>query len=80
MLVISRKPGEKIYIGQDIVITITDVSGRLVKIGIDAPKSITILRSEIKDQIELENKTAAAKSKYLERFRNLNLIKNFRKS
>ena len=80
MLVISRKPGEKIYIGQDIVITITDVTGRLVKLGIDAPKSINILRAEIKKQVELENKTAAAKSKYLERYKSLNFVQNRTKS
>ena len=71
MLVLSRKPGDRIHVGQDIVITVLDVAGKLVRIGVEAPEHISILRGEIKEQIELENKLAASQSGYLERLRDL---------
>ena len=69
MLVLSRKPGERIHIGSDIIVTIVDVSGKLVRIGVEAPQSVNILRDEVKVQIENANKLAAVKSKYLNRLR-----------
>lgn len=47
MLVLSRKPGERIFIGDDIVITLVRVSGQTVRIGIKAPKEIKIMREEL---------------------------------
>jgi len=61
MLVISRKINEKIKIGNDIEITIVSIDKNQVKIGIEAPKNVTILRSELIDQITNENKKAAQK-------------------
>lgn len=47
MLVLSRKCGETIRIGQDITVTCLRVCGQIVKIGIDAPSWVRILRSEL---------------------------------
>jgi carbon storage regulator len=47
MLVLGRKEGESLLIGQDIVITILKTRGGCIRIGIDAPKNILILREEL---------------------------------
>ncbi|AMJ42410.1 carbon storage regulator [Anaerotignum propionicum] len=48
MLVLQRKIGQSIYIGEDIKITIQDITADKVKISIDAPKDIMIMREELK--------------------------------
>lgn len=47
MLVLSRKVGERIVIGDDVVVTVVEVSGNRVRVGIEAPRSKQVLRSEI---------------------------------
>ena len=47
MLVLSRERNERIYVGNDIIITIADVHGDKVRIGIDAPAEINIVREEL---------------------------------
>ncbi|MEG1630637.1 MAG: carbon storage regulator CsrA [Hydrogenoanaerobacterium sp.] len=47
MLVLSRKAGESVYIGDDIKITVVEFVGDKIKIGIEAPKSMTVLREEL---------------------------------
>ena len=59
MLVVSRKKGEKILIGDDIVIVISKVKGETVRVGIEAPLDIRILREECKDQPPPPEKVAA---------------------
>jgi carbon storage regulator len=59
MLVLTRKNGETIKIGDDIEITIVSSKNDQVKIGIKAPKNIEILRKEIYEQIQEENQQAS---------------------
>lgn len=59
MLVLSRKKGESIQIGEDIEIQIVSIQGDQIKIGINAPKNIEIHRKEIYQEIQSENKSAA---------------------
>lgn len=47
MLVLSRKEGEKLVIGEDIVITVNRIAGNRVAIGIDAPREVSIVRGEL---------------------------------
>lgn len=49
MLVLTRKPGESIVIGDDIVVTVVRVAGQKVRLGIDAPKEVRIDREEIRE-------------------------------
>ena len=58
MLALSRKKDESIMLGNDIEITVLEIKGDQVKIGVKAPKNVTIFRKEIYDQIEEENKKA----------------------
>lgn len=58
MLIITRKKGESIMIGDDIEITISKIDDGSVKIGIEAPKNVNILRKELYEEVEKENKEA----------------------
>lgn len=60
MLVLTRKPGQSVYIGDEIKITLHGIRGNQVRIGIEAPSSVKIYREEIYLQILEENKSAAA--------------------
>lgn len=61
MLNITRKVGEKIIIGEDVVLEVMEVSGSSVRIGIQAPRSVPVYREEIWEAVRAEN-AAAAKS------------------
>lgn len=60
MLVLTRKLGESIRIGDTIIVKIVDLDGRHVKLGIEAPRSIAVNREEIFERIQRENKAASA--------------------
>ena len=60
MLVLSRQRDESIMIGEDVVVTIVDVRGDRVRLGIDAPSEIPVHRREVYEAIHRENQRAAA--------------------
>lgn len=60
MLVISRKKGESLLIGDDIEITVSKIEDGTVKLSIQAPRNVIILRKELYDEVKNENKNAAA--------------------
>lgn len=62
MLVLSRQKDESIMIGDDVKITIVDVRGDKVRLGITAPKSIAVHREEIYDAIQREKKAKEAET------------------
>ena len=57
MLVLSRKAGERIWIGDDISVTVVRISGGGVRIGIEAPKELPVVREELK--LAMDNKESA---------------------
>ena len=59
MLILSRKINEKIMIGDEISVSIIEIRGDQVRIGVDAPKTIKVFRQEVFDAIKAENKAAA---------------------
>ena len=62
MLVLTRKKGERVLIGDDIVVTIIDVRGDGVRIGFDAPRGVPIQRAEVLNAVREANAEAAATS------------------
>jgi carbon storage regulator len=71
MLVLTRKVGESVKIGDDIELKVLSIDGEQIKLGIDAPREIAIHRKEVYLAIEQENSAAADTSVDL-----LNLLKN----
>jgi carbon storage regulator len=59
MLVITRKNGERICIGDDVTVTVLDVAGSSVRLGIEAPSDVRVFRYEIWVQVQEENRAAA---------------------
>lgn len=60
MLALSRKVNESIVIGNNIEVTILEVKGEQVKIGVKAPKSVSVYREEVYTQIKEANKEAVS--------------------
>ncbi len=60
MLVLTRRPGESIIVGQNIVVTVIEIKGGQVRIGIAAPREIEVYREEIYEQVRQENLAAVA--------------------
>ena len=59
MLVITRKPGERICLGDDVTVTVLEIAGSTVRLGIDAPAEIPVYRHEIWAAVKEENRAAA---------------------
>ncbi len=60
MLVLSRKVGEKILIGDNISVTVVRVAQGIVRIGVEAPKNMAVVREEIKDQVHEDHQAKKA--------------------
>ncbi|WP_205696199.1 carbon storage regulator CsrA [Conexibacter sp. SYSU D00693] len=60
MLIITRRPGEKVMVGDDVVVEVIEISGSNVRIGITAPRSVPVYREEIWAAVKAENAAAAA--------------------
>ena len=71
MLALSRKKGEALMINNDIEITVLDIKGEQVKIGISAPKEVPVYRKEVYIQIQEANKEASANMAAMEQLSNL---------
>lgn len=59
MLILTRKLNEKVVIGDGIVVSVVELRGDLVKLGIEAPKSVKVFRQEVYEAIQEENRRAA---------------------
>ncbi|MFN8195737.1 MAG: carbon storage regulator CsrA [Nocardioidaceae bacterium] len=60
MLVLSRRVGEAIVVGDDVTITVLEVRGDVVRVGIDAPRSVAVHRAELLAEIRSTNEAAAS--------------------
>ena len=59
MLVLTRKPGQSIMIGDGVEVQVLSVAGEKVRLGITAPRDVSIFRNEVYDRIESENNRGA---------------------
>jgi carbon storage regulator len=62
VLVLTRRVGESIVIGNDVVVTVLEVRGEVVRVGIDAPREVAVHRQEVFDEVAAANRTAASPS------------------
>ncbi|SKB71540.1 carbon storage regulator, CsrA [Acetoanaerobium noterae] len=75
MLVLKRKAGESIIVADNIEIKIIEVEEGRIKIGIDAPKEVSIIRKEVLEETKSENKTASL-SKNIDKSALTKILKN----
>jgi carbon storage regulator len=61
MLVLTRKVGQALVINKDIVVTVVRIEGDHIRIGIQAPKNVSILRQELVEEVKAETQQAHAK-------------------
>ncbi len=59
MLVLTRKLGESIVIGNNVRVTVLEMQGKQIRLGIDAPPEVSVHRGEVYERIEAENRLAA---------------------
>ncbi|MGE4297837.1 MAG: carbon storage regulator CsrA [Desulfovibrionaceae bacterium] len=62
MLILTRRPGESIYLGDSIKVTVLSVQGRQVKIGLEVPEDMTVYREELYLRVKEQNREALAAS------------------
>lgn len=75
MLVLSRKKNQALIIGKDIEISVLGVEGDIVKLGIDAPRNVSILRKELLEEIVEANKESAGAAASLDELKGYKLDK-----
>lgn len=63
MLVLTRRPGESIVIGNDVVVTVLEVRGDQIRIGVSAPRSVQVHREEVHREIQQANSAAVASAR-----------------
>jgi carbon storage regulator len=64
VLVLTRKLGESIVIGNHVRVTVLDMQGKQIRLGIDAPPEVSVHRGEVYERIEAENKAAATDTQH----------------
>ncbi|RRD70623.1 MULTISPECIES: carbon storage regulator CsrA [unclassified Desulfovibrio] len=58
MLILTRRPGESLYLGEDIRITVLGIQGKQVRLGLDVPDGMTVYREEVYRRVVEENRRA----------------------
>ncbi|WP_020588241.1 carbon storage regulator CsrA [Desulfobacter curvatus] len=76
MLILTRKVGESIVIANDIIVKVIETGKNSVRIGIDAPREISVLRQEVFDAIQKENILSSQKTENIDIARAAKLIGN----
>lgn len=64
MLILTRKLGESVTIGEDIKITLLDIKGKYIRVGIEAPRNVAIHRQEIHQLVQEQNMEAARQEEF----------------
>lgn len=62
MLVVTRKPGERVMVGDEVAVVVLDITASHVRLGIEAPKTVAIHRGEVWDQIAEQNRQVVAET------------------
>jgi carbon storage regulator len=73
MLVLTRRPGESITIGDDVIVTVIATGGGQVRLGITAPRSVQVLREEIYKSMREENREAVHGVQHLQRLKDVTI-------
>jgi carbon storage regulator len=60
MLILSRRPGESVVIGDDVTVTVLGIKGNQVRLGFAAPQAVTVHREEVYERIRAERSTAVS--------------------
>ena len=60
MLVLSRRLGESVVIGDEVIVTVLEIRGDVVRIGVDAPRRVQVRRQELLAEVEKSNRAAAS--------------------
>ncbi len=62
MLVLTRRPGESVMVGDEVVVTVLEIRGDVIRLGITAPRSIQVHREEVYRELQASNRQAASPS------------------